>query len=762
MIRQNVLLSNANKSNVYDLNNDITLNFPTSLFFRSPQYIELLNLDLDLEIGLFGNSNNSLYIIYNNIIYLIVVEFTDAIKTDYQLTQAINIALNNPRNINNPTEFVSYGDNLIFNITESSIENVVTNYKIERESGSVAYTITCNNSCTIDFNHKDSIGPILGFGNGIYTNITTINSTSTQSISAYNYIDIINSSGSTGNNTPAGPFPNYNDVNCKMVLYNSDNLLIPNKYKTQDTTISLNLGLNTISYENIGQILQIIEDSLNDYSTEFSPAANFLVTYDNSLKKITISNTTGAKFGIGFDFGNITKDRIMTSSNGTSWTSKTSGCNNDWRSVVYGNVEGDDILVAVASSGLNNRIMIAENSINNWRCILSPADNDWTSITWASELGLFCAVSASGNNRVMTSTNGITWTLQNASTNNEWRSVTWGGTTGNKQFVAVASSGTNNRIMTSSNGINWISRTSPANNYWTSVTWSPQLELFCAVASSGTSRIMRSTNGITWTLYNAPDNYEWRSVTWGGTAGNEKFVAVASSGVLHRVMTSSNGITWTRRHAVADNYWTSVTWTGLNKFVAVASSGTNNRIMYSSDGIAWTGVSNSPINIDWNSVIWAGGNLNTLVSVGSSFGNSSGSLHYILGFEQKSYLSIVSIMSVNKLLCYEDTFADDYVLICSDIVNNATDITVIGIGNADNIKSSSIIFAIPLSKIKNFTPVDSSYYKMNIASSKFSLGYKNKLFNANNPNLVNFYLRLLSGRHITCTSQFTMQLSFIF
>ena len=47
-IRQNILLSSANKSNVIDLNNDITLNFPSNLFFKAPNYVELINFDLNL------------------------------------------------------------------------------------------------------------------------------------------------------------------------------------------------------------------------------------------------------------------------------------------------------------------------------------------------------------------------------------------------------------------------------------------------------------------------------------------------------------------------------------------------------------------------------------------------------------------------------------------------------------------------------------------------------------------------------------------
>ena len=409
--------------------------------------------------------------------------------------------------------------------------------------------------------------------------------------------------------------------------------------------------------------------------------------------------------------------------------------------------------------------MISENSTTFWRTISSPANNYWTSIAWSPELGLFVAVASSGvNNRIMTSTNGLNWTLRQSPHDNDWRSITWGGPNGNKKFVAVSSSGVNNRVMTSTDGINWIARTSAANNYWNSVAWSPDINLFCAVASSGSgNRIMTSPDAIIWTSRNASDDYEWNSVVWGGPNGNKKFVAVGSApGTdIHRVMTSTNGITWTRRHGIVNN-WSSVVWTPLNKFVAVGTSGTYNRIMYSPDGITWTSIPNSPINIDWNSVIWAGGNINELISVGSSFGNNSGSLHYILGLEQKSYYDLSNIISINDILCYDQIFADDYILICSDIVNNSTDLNVIGIGNGNNIKSNNIIFAIPYSQSNHFSPIDSSYYRINISASKFSLGYKNKKFTAANPNLVNFYLRLLSGRHITCTSQYTMQLSFLF
>jgi hypothetical protein len=62
--------------------------------------------------------------------------------------------------------------------------------------------------------------------------------------------------------------------------------------------------------------------------------------------------------------------------------------------------------------------------------------------------------------------------------------------------------------MTSPNLIDSTIRASAANNIWNSVCWSKELNLFCAVASSGTgNRVMTSPNGIDWTLRtSAADN----------------------------------------------------------------------------------------------------------------------------------------------------------------------------------------------------------------------------------------------------------------
>ena len=66
------------------------------------------------------------------------------------------------------------------------------------------------------------------------------------------HIDVINASGSTGIGEPASPFPNYNDVNCKMVLYNSDKLIF---------RIRINRNLQLLKKKKNKNVLETLDQS---------------------------------------------------------------------------------------------------------------------------------------------------------------------------------------------------------------------------------------------------------------------------------------------------------------------------------------------------------------------------------------------------------------------------------------------------------------------------------------------------------------------
>jgi len=207
---------------------------------------------------------------------------------------------------------------------------------------------------------------------------------------------------------------------------------------------------------------------------------------------------------------------------------------------------------------------------------------------------------------VMSSPDGIVWTLRSAAGSKMWTSVCYAASLG--LFVAVARGGTvaaGNRVMTSPDGTNWTARASAADKAWESVCWSPELSLLVAVANTtiDTNQVMTSPDGTAWTIRVSAATNGWRSVTW--SPEKTLFVAVAETGTGNRVMTSPDGTAWTIRVSAADNNWQSVASAEeLGLLVAVAASGSGNRIMTSFDGIAWVLVA-SPVDNNWYGLAYA-------------------------------------------------------------------------------------------------------------------------------------------------------------
>jgi hypothetical protein len=257
----------------------------------------------------------------------------------------------------------------------------------------------------------------------------------------------------------------------------------------------------------------------------------------------------------------------MTSPDGITWTSQTSAADNSWNSITYGN----GLFVAVASSGVGNRVMTSPDGIN-WTSRTSATNTLWRSVTYGA--GIFVAVASSGvGNRVMTSPDGISWTSRSAVVDNNWNAIVYD----NNLFVAVATSGTGNRVMISSDGIGWTSVTSAADLNWNSITYGNGL--FVAVAGSGGAGagVMTSPDGINWTSQTPAADNGWNSVTW----GNNLFAAVSNTGVGELVMTSPDGIVWTSRTPGAIKNWVGITYSN-GIFVAVSPGlGSGNRVMTS-------------------------------------------------------------------------------------------------------------------------------------------------------------------------------------
>jgi hypothetical protein len=253
------------------------------------------------------------------------------------------------------------------------------------------------------------------------------------------------------------------------------------------------------------------------------------------------------------------------------------------------------LFVAVGVQDPNAYVIYSSNGIN-WNSV-SVDNNSWFCVEWSPQLGIFVSLAMGGltSNRLMTSTNGTSWTMRELPVNNRWTDVCWSPEL--RIFVATAEGpGTSNKVMTSSNGIDWSLQSPSENNFennsWYGICWSPQLMLFVAVAGSGTNRVMISNNGIYWQpigLSQGVPRIFWLSICWSPQLG--LFVAVAAhwdGGNNNYIMTSQNGRTWTTI-SNPHNYGGTggICWSPeLRLFVALSYS--LGRIVTSPDGITWT------------------------------------------------------------------------------------------------------------------------------------------------------------------------------
>lgn len=240
---------------------------------------------------------------------------------------------------------------------------------------------------------------------------------------------------------------------------------------------------------------------------------------------------------------------IYTSSDGASWTLRTSGVTQTLKAV-YWNPLGTQKFVA---AGYLGKILTSTNGIN-WTPRASGVTANLKGIAYGN--GKYVVVGYSGV--ILTSTDAVTWTQRTSGTTNRLYDVCYAG----GLFVAVGTGGT---IVTSTDGITWTSRVSGTTNILHDVTARTHAPaLFVAVGDNG--KILTSSNGINWTSRNSTTTKEIFAVTFG--PDESTFVATAYYGT-GEVLTSHDGINWSKTVMSGRNYY-GVTYGGYDSFRYVA------------------------------------------------------------------------------------------------------------------------------------------------------------------------------------------------
>jgi len=257
---------------------------------------------------------------------------------------------------------------------------------------------------------------------------------------------------------------------------------------------------------------------------------------DDSSSSSSASSSTGLFVTVG-DNG-----IILTSSDGISWTKRTSVTTKNLYGVTYGN----STFVTV---GDNGTILTSSDGGTSWtnKRTSSGTTKNLYGVTYGD--GLF--VTVGGNATIFTSSNGTTWTERDG-LRSKWvlpqyfKAITYR----KKLFVLV---GRNGRTLNSPDGITWKQRKSGTKYNLVGITYSPSCGkaewkgldaglckngIFVSVGKNG--RILTSFDGNWWVkrTFKLP---EW---LYAVTYGNGTFVTVGVNGVI---ITSSDGISWTKR-----------------------------------------------------------------------------------------------------------------------------------------------------------------------------------------------------------------------
>lgn len=293
--RRIFIVSNLHRDETSDVNNDITVTLPDSIFSGKIEAINMKHLFIDYSTETIGTSNYEFSITYPEtntpvLITLDISQFSSSVvKTDADLAALIASSINAALGT---TVFQVYFDPII-----------IYNRDVYRDNSDLlcSYTVFTSNSANfiLDTTSKTSIGPLIGFGYGTFKGSYTYKGGNIPPLYAYESIYISNKAY----DPIFKEYDQFTDIACKMDMYDSSNQLIPNYLDPRDTTISIPIVKGYLS--SIAEFTTYLETEMNRYADSFTGSPIFTVEFDYATYRFTITNDKNVRFGIGFRFNRV-------------------------------------------------------------------------------------------------------------------------------------------------------------------------------------------------------------------------------------------------------------------------------------------------------------------------------------------------------------------------------------------------------------------------------------------------------------------------
>jgi len=230
-------------------------------------------------------------------------------------------------------------------------------------------------------------------------------------------------------------------------------------------------------------------------------------------------------------------NKLMTSPDGINWTIRTVPYTSNWSSMCYGNG------VYVISS---NEYILYSYDLLNW--VSSYALTDYGAVCFGNGLFVFVTQSDTGDS-VLTSPDGINWTIRNVGNTLSWIHVTYG----NGVYVASNFEYSDKTLMVSSDGINWSLVYLPEDHMWAGEIYYGNGLFVITTAPLMVQNIKVATSS---------DGYHWKiaatfsedDIIYSTCYGNGRFIAVGSHYYLISGDIQSNYISPDHDHISIDNF----------------------------------------------------------------------------------------------------------------------------------------------------------------------------------------------------------------
>jgi len=225
----------------------------------------------------------------------------------------------------------------------------------------------------------------------------------------------------------------------------------------------------------------------------------------------------------------------------------------------------------------------------------------WTRLAWSPELGIFCAVGNASNFAYSSiSSDGITWvsTSPSLASIHDITSITWASNAG--LFLCSTNEG---RCLTSSDGLNWTAYNAIGTTFWLDISYAPSINTTIMVSFNSPYVAYSTDVAQTLNLSSISTDKDWSCCAWSPDLG---MFVIGGRSVGNNIMWSLDGINWTTANIIPSGLGCeSCTWVQELGIFVIGGRNSTPGGAYSYNGKNWFSCSSFPTGVNVTGISWS-------------------------------------------------------------------------------------------------------------------------------------------------------------